>query len=231
MDETRLAQQIERKVAASIELQPMSEFDDLQTIVTPDGREVGHFRAFRSPKLEKFTLAEFSLAPGMNYTNASLKPSPRFNIPRFACNYMETPDVIMFDVDLYPSIDLALRQDYIDAYYEQLTDLYLREKKAPHFSWELSDRSWVRVSASPYFFKSTAALAERDKVYSLIHAYLDVALKIIAAEQEVSAEEAAHMQARGAYIQKILLEREPERHMLEKAFGTELTERLGTAMV
>jgi hypothetical protein len=30
---------------------------------------------------------------------------------------------------------------------------------------------------------------------------------------------------------KILLEREPERHLLEKAFGQELTEKLGNAMV
>ncbi len=231
MEKSRLADQIYDKVAAQIPLEPLAEFDDLKTIITPDGREVGTFRAFAGDKIEKFSLAEFSLAPGMDYTNSSLKPTSRYNIPRFSFNYMETPDKIMFDVDLYPAVDLAPRQDYIDKYYEQLTDIYLQEKKAPYFSWELSDRSWVRVSASPYFFKSTADVSDKDKVYNLIHAYLDVALQICAGEQEVSDEEAQHMQHRINYIQKILLEREPERHMLEKAFGKELTERLGNAMV
>ncbi|GEM_PF-4199905 len=228
-----LSGQIFKKVSKKMQLLPLSEFDDLKTIVTPDGRKVGAFRAYQAEKIEKFSHAEFSLMPGMHYTNASLKPISNYNIPRFSCNYMVMTEQkkIQFDVDLYPAVDLAIRQDYIDKYYELLTDLYLREKSAPYFNWKVSDRSWVRISASPYFFMSATDIANEDKVHDLIHAYLDVALKIGEEEQEVSQEEAQQIAYRTEYISRILLEREPERHLLEKAFGKDLTERLGKAMV
>jgi hypothetical protein len=50
-------------------------------------------------------------------------------------------------------------------------------------------------------------------------------------EQEVSEEEAKKIAYRKDYIIRMLIEREPERHLLEKAFGKDLTERLGEAMV
>ena len=229
----KISDQIYRKVSNKIQLSPLSEFDDLKTIVTPDGREVGSFRAYAGEKIEKFSIAEFSLMPGMDYTNASIKPRSNYNIPRYSFNCMAMAEQkkIQFDVDLYPAVDLAIRQDYIDRYYELLTVLYLQEKKAPYFDWKVSDRSWVRVSTSPYFFMSVADIEHEEKVHNLIHAYLDVALKIHEEEQEVSLEEAKKIAGRTAYMTKILLEREPERHLLEKAFGQELTEKLGNAMV
>jgi hypothetical protein len=206
----KISDQIYGKVSKKIQLSPLPEFDDLKTIVTPDGRKVGSFRAYTGEKIEKFSIAEFSLMPGMDYTNASIKPRSNYNIPRYSfnCMVMTEQKKIQFDVDLYPAVDLAIRQDYIDRYYELLTDLYLKEKKASYFDWKVSDRS-----------------------HNLIHAYLNVALKICEEEREVSAEEAKKIADRTDYLTKILLEREPERHLLEKAFGQELTERLGKAMV
>ena len=233
MVKEKLSNQIYKKVSEKIHLTPMNEFEDLKTIVTPNGREVGTFSAYSGDKIDKVSIAEFSLMPGMDYINASLKPSPNYNIPRFSCNYMvmAQQNKIQFDVDLYPAVDLAIRQDYIDKYYEMLTDIYLKEKKAPCFEWKVSDRSWVRVSTSPYFFMSATDIANEDKVHSLIHAYLDVALKIFEEEDEVPDEEAKQIAYRTDYITGMLLEREPERHLLEKAFGKQLTERLGQAMV
>lgn len=233
MANTKLSDQVYKKVSEKMALAPLSEFDDLKTIITPDGREVGTFRAYTSDKIEKFSIAEFSLMPGMNYTNATLKPKTAYNIPRFSFNYMAMTEQkkIQFDVDLYPAVDLAIRQDYIDQYYERLTDIYLKEKNASYFDWKVSDRSWVRVSSSPYFFMSATDIVNKDKVYHLIHAYLDVALVICEDEQDVSEEEAKQIAYRREYIIRMLLEREPERHLLEKAFGKDLTDRLGKAMV
>jgi len=233
MAEEKLSDQIYRKVSEKIELTPLSGFDDLKTIVTPDGREVGTFRAYTGNKVEKFSIAEFSLMPGMEYTNVGLGPTARYNIPRFSCNVMVMAEQkkIQFDVDLYPAVDLAIRQDYIDKYYELLTDMYLEEKNAAYFDWKVSDRSWVRVSASPYFFMSATDIANEGRAHNLIQAYLDVTLKICDEEKEVSEEEARRIAYRTDYITGMLLEREPERHLLEKAFGKELTERLGQAMV
>jgi hypothetical protein len=233
MANVKLSDQVYKKVSEKMRLTPLSEFDDLKTIITPDGREVGTFRAYTGDKIEKFSIAEFSLMPGMNYTNAGLKPRTNYNIPSFAFNYMAMTEQkkIQFDVDLYPAVDLAIRQDYIDKYYEQLTDIYLKEKKAPCFDWKVSDRSWVRVSSSPYFFMSATDIENEDKVHNFIHAYLDVALMICEEEREVSEEEAKKIAHRKDYIIRMLIEREPERHLLEKAFGKDLTERLGVAMV
>ena len=233
MAKVKLSDQVYKKVSEKMQLTPLSEFDDLKTIITPNGREVGTFRVYSSDKIEKFSIAEFSLMPGMNYTNASLKPKTTYNIPSFSFNYMVMTEQkkIQFDVDLYPAVDLAIRQDYIDRYYERLTDIYLKEKNAPYFDWKVSDRSWVRVSSSPYFFMSATDMANEDKVHHLIHAYLDVALMICEDEQKVPEEEAKKIAYRKNYIIRMLLEREPERHLLEKAFGKDLTKRLGEAMV
>jgi len=149
MQKEKLSDQIYKKVAEKIDLEPLSDYSDLTTIHALDGREVGGFKAFKGDKLEKFSIAEFSLAPGMNYINVGLKPAIKYNIPRLGINYMVMTEKIQFDVDLYPAVDLVPRQDYIDKYYELLTDTYLKEKKAPYFNWRLSDRSWVRISASP----------------------------------------------------------------------------------
>ena len=229
----KISDQIYGKVANKIQLSPLPEFDDLKTIVTPDGREVGSFRAYAGEKIEKFSIAEFSLMPGMDYTNASIKPCSNYNIPRYSfnCMVMTEQKKIQFDVDLYPAVDLAIRQDYIDRYYELLTDLYLQEKKASYFDWKVSDRSWVRVSTSPYFFMSDAVISDEDKVQGLMHSYTDIWLKIWEEEEEVSRKEAKQIEVRRDWVIRMMLEREPERQMLEKVFGKELTARMAEAMV
>jgi len=78
---------------------------------------------------------------------------------------------------------------------------------------------------------SATDIENEDKVHNFIHAYLDVALIICEEEQEVSEEEAKKIAYRKDYIIRMLIEREPERHLLEKAFGKDLTKRLGEAMV
>ena len=227
----KLSDQFYKKVSQKINLKPLSDYSDLKTIHALDGREVGGFKAYNGDKLEKFSLAEFSLAPGMNYINVGLKPTVNYNIPRLGVNYMVMSDKIQFDVDLYPAVDLVPRQDYIDKYYERLTDIYLKEKNAPYFNWKLSDRSWVRISTSPYFFMSDTAIANEDKVQNLIHSYVDLWLKIWEEEKEVSQEEAKQIEYRRSWVIKMMLEREPERHMLEKVFGEKLTARMADAML
>jgi hypothetical protein len=231
MAKEKLSDQIYKKISQKIELTPVTDFADLQTIHTLDGRHAGSIKAFTGHKIEKFSIAELSIAPEMDYINTSLKPTANYAIPRFSVNFMVISGQIQFDVDLYPDLDLTVRQDYIDKYYEQLTDIYLKEKNAPYFNWKLSDRSWVRVSASPYFFMSAADMEHEDKVHNLIHVYLDLWLKIWQEEKEVSGAEAEQIATRRNYILNMLLEREPERHILEKAFGKEIAARLGDAMV
>jgi len=231
MMKEKLSDQIYKIVSQKINLKPIPDYADLKIIHTLDGKDVGSFKAFSGDKLEKFSIAEFSLAPGMDYINIGSKPAINYNIPRLGVNYMVMAEKIQFDVDLYPAVDLVPRQDYIDKYYELLTDIYLKEKNAPHFKWKLSDRSWVRVSTSPYFFMSDAAISHEGKVQNLIHSYVDLWLKIWEEEKEVSQEEAKQIKVRRDWVIRMMLEREPERHMLEKVFGNDLTARLAEAMV
>ena len=55
MAKVKLSDQVYKKVSEKIRLTPLSEFDDLKTIITPDGREVGTFRAYTGDKIEKFS--------------------------------------------------------------------------------------------------------------------------------------------------------------------------------
>ena len=231
MNNEILSDQIYKKVSQKIDLNAIADYKDLETIHALDGRDAGSIKGFTGEKIQKFSIAEISIAPGMDYTNTSIKPARNYCIPRFSVNYLQTPEKIQFDVDLYPDMDLVIRQDYIDKYYEPLTDIYLKEKNAPYFDWKVSDRSWVRVSMSPYFFMSAVDLSNRDKVYKLVHAYLAAWLTIWENENEVPEEEALQLEFRRNYVLNMLLEREPERHILEKAFGKDLAARMGEGMV
>ncbi len=231
MKKGTVGHQLYEKITQKIALTPISDYDDLKVIHTLEGRDVGGIEAFTGDRVEKMVISEMSLAPGMNYCNVLIKPAIHYNIPRFYLNYMEMQDQIQFDVDLYPCVDLALRQDYVDKYYELLRDLYLEEKEAPYFDWKLSAHAWMRTSTSPYFFMSGTDKKNEDKVHRLVHAYLDVWIKMWQEEGPVSAEEAEQIEYRREYLIKCLLEREPERHLLEKVFGKALTDKIGKAIV
>ncbi len=231
--EKKLSKECFRRISEKIELSEIEEFSDLETIRTLEGKEVGTLKAYSSEKIEKISFAEFMPMEGMEYVNVTIKPKRNYNIPLYSFNYniMGEPKKIQFDVDLYPATDLAIRQDYIDKYYEALTETYLREKKASCFNWRISNRSWVRATASPYFFMSATAMENEEKVHSLFYEYLDAELKIIGDEKPVSEEEAKQIEYRRDYMVKIMFEREPERKWLEKTFGNDVADKLARAMV
>ena len=72
MEKDKLGELIYEKVTQKMDLTPLTEFEDLETIVTADGREVGTFRAYTAPKVKKFSIAQFSIAPRMDYINRIL---------------------------------------------------------------------------------------------------------------------------------------------------------------
>ena len=78
---------------------------------------------------------------------------------------------------------------------------------------------------------SSASSEHKDEVCNLLHAYLDAELNILTQEQAVSDEESTQIEYRANYLRKVLLEREPERQMVEKVLGKELTARFAEAMV
>lgn len=228
-----LSREAFKRISEKIELHEIEEFNDLEKICTLEGKEVGTLKAYTSEKIEKISFAEFMPMKGMEYINVTIKPKRSYNIPLYSFNYniMGKPKKIQFDVDLYPAVDLSIRQDYIDKYYEALTETYLKEKKASYFNWRISNRSWVRATASPYFFMSATDLKNEGKVFRLFYEYLDVELKIIDNEQPQNDEVAKQIAYRRDYMVKIMFQREPERKWLEKTFGSDVADKLARAMV
>ncbi len=231
MSKENIGVKVLEKLRSRIELEPLAEFDDLKHITAVHGEVVGNARVFGGAKLEKVNVVELGFEPGMNYINVSMKPRCEYHIARFSLNYMVMPDKIQFDVDLYPSADLVVRVDLIDKYYNALNDLYLNEKKQPHFNWTLSDHGWMRAMASPYYFMTATAIENQAAVHDIILRYTDVWLKNWAGEKPVSKEEAEQIAHRRACMEETLLSREPERQMVVKLLGKELTVRLTEAMV
>ncbi|MCP4715513.1 MAG: hypothetical protein GY868_10375 [Deltaproteobacteria bacterium] len=229
--EEKIIKQIFEKVSACISLKPVPEFEELATVKAIDGRKVGSVSVYQGDKIERYTFTDLSLAPGMNYFSITIRPTSMYNIPKLGINYMQTPDQIQFDVDLYPAVDLVPRQEYVDKYYDLLKETFLQAKSAPYFSWRVSDHSWMRVNASPYFFMSRTDIAHKDLVDLLVQAYLDVWLKIHAEAQAVSEEEARLIASRRSWLDRWLREREPDRHVIVKIFGEELTNKMSDAMI
>ena len=118
----------------------------------------------------------------------------------------------------------------LDKYYDNLKDIYASEKKESYFAWKLSDHSWLRAMASPYYFMSGTNRKNEDKVHALVHAYTDTWMMMWKEAGPVPKEVSEEIQQRRDVVLKTLLEREPERHILEKVFGKELTDKIGMAM-
>jgi len=230
MQDGKIGHQIFSKISKEANLKPSPEFEALKTVHALDGREVGGIQVFTGEKIEKMVIAEMSLAPGMSYTLISIKPTVQYNVPRFGANYMEMPEKIQFDVDLYPAVDLVLYPEYLDKYYENLKDIYASEKKASYFEWKLSDHSWMRAMTSPYYFMSGTNRENEDKVHTLIYVYADAWMIMWKEAGPVLEEASKEIQHRRDIALKTLLEREPERHLLENIFGKELTDKIGMAM-
>jgi len=228
--EEKIGTQILSKISKKINLTPIEKFKELEVLKSLDGREIGSFKAWRGEKLEKFSITEISVAPGMGYTNISLRAESKYSIGTIGVNYMAMPEVIQWDVDLYPPVDLVTHQILIDKYYDQLKDIYQGSKNSPDFKWRLSDHSWMRARTSPYFFMSATPKTAEAKIHGIIHAYCDVWLKMWEGEKEVTPEKAKDIAYRRKCMVEVLLEKEPERHILEKIFGKEMTRRLGEAM-
>lgn len=227
----KIIDKIFKKMAELEKLEPIEDFKELEKFKALDGRDAGSFRAYRSEKIEKYSIAEISVAPGMTYFNTGIKPKTNYNISTFAINYMEMPEIIQFDVDLYPAVDLVEHQDFIDKYYEQLTDVFMEAKKSEDFKWKPSDYSWVRVRTSPYFFMSPAGRDKAEKVHNLINSYLEVAIEMFQNEQKISEEKSKAIAYRKKCMVEVMREKEPDKTIIQKVFGNELTEKLAHAMM
>ncbi len=227
----KIIDQIFKKVSQVTNLELIEEYKDLESFKALDGRDAGSFRGYKSDKIDKYSIAEINVAPGMTYFNTGLKPKTNYNISTFAINYMEMPEIIQFDVDLYPAVDLVEHQDYIDKYYEQLTDVFLEARNSGDFKWKPSDYSWVRVRTSPYFFMSPIARDKAEEVHKLIHAYLDVWLQMFQEEKPVSDDRAKAIAYRKKCMVEVMREKEPDKTVIQKVFGNELTEKLAHAMM
>lgn len=227
----KISEKIFKRISEVVNLEPIDEFKDIETFKALDGRDAGIFRAYKGEKIKKFSIAEISVAPGMTYFNVGIKPETNYNISTFAINYMEMPDKIQFDVDLYPAVDLVEHQDFIDKYYEQLNGVYMEARKSEDFQWKPSDFAWMRARTSPYFFMSPAAKEKEDKVHNLINAYLEVWIQMYQNEKPVSEEMAKAIEYRKKCMIEVLREKEPDKTIIQKVFGNELTERLAEAMM
>jgi len=94
----------------------------------------------------------------------------------------------------------------------------------------LSDHSWMRAMTSPYYFMSGTNRENEDKVHTLIYVYADAWMIMWKEAGPVLEEASKEIQHRRDIALKTLLEREPERHLLENIFGKELTDKIGMAM-
>ena len=227
----KIIDMIFKRVSELEKLELIEEYRELESFKALDGRDAGSFRAYRSEKIEKYSIAEINVAPGMTYFNTGIKPKTNYNISTFAINYMEMPEVIQFDVDLYPAVDLVEHQDFIDKYYEQLNDVFMGARKSEDFKWKPSDYSWVRVRTSPYFFMSPAGRDKTEKIHSLINSYLEVGLQMFKEEKPVSDQQAKAIAYRKKCMVEVMREKEPDKTIIQKVFGNELTDKLAHAMM
>lgn len=226
-----LADDMQRKLAASAGLVPRNDYDDLTTLRSLDGREVGGVRVYKGSKIEKLVVARMSMGPGVDFTYVHALPRAEFNIPRFIYSTTVMGPKVVFDVDLYPAIDLASAPEYFKNSYGALGDIYNSARSAEHFSWTPSEIPWVRASCSPYYFMSFVATEHKGAVVGLLRAYFDQWLRIWEQQQPLDASLVAAIEQRRTNIFAALIAGDPHRARLETVLGASSTLRLAHALL
>ena len=86
----------------------------------------GGFKAYQSEKIEKIGLGSLSLSEGTHYGFCTIIPKENYDLPLFLSRWEEREKEITFLVDIMPTVDSLVDEEYRKKYIESVQPLWDR---------------------------------------------------------------------------------------------------------
>ena len=99
----------------------------------------GGFKTFRAEKIEKIGIGSFYLNNEIHHGFCTIIPDEDYNLPFFMSQWEEGEKEIRFLVDIMPTVDSLIDEDYRKRYLESVQPLWEKYAKLPGICPEESD--------------------------------------------------------------------------------------------
>ena len=182
-------------------------------------------------KIEKITIGELHYMRRAKYCTLNLTASDEYDIPIYACEFDESATRLGVTIDLMPTVDIAVHEDYLEKYYTPLADLWRKYRTIPGFTKEgrcvvqrrYGPWPWARETLSPFSLDGRVEEKEdREKVIEAIVDYAKVWLDFWKkAEPIKDPEYRQEMIKRKKTLHKYYRDRDPGGEVIKKIFGEE----------
>jgi hypothetical protein len=94
------------------DLTPIQEIKDSQV--------TGCFKVYQAEKIEKIGLGSFALSGGVSYGFCTVIPQENYDLPLFLSRWEEREKEIVFLVDIIPTVDSLVDEEYRKKYIESI---------------------------------------------------------------------------------------------------------------
>ena len=78
-----LGRALEERLMATLDAQPLKQFDSLLALKNLAGESTGYLKSFAGERIAKGTSVSINMMPGARYFNIHIVPEPQYDVPRF----------------------------------------------------------------------------------------------------------------------------------------------------
>jgi hypothetical protein len=203
-------------------------FSDAGEFKTQDAS--GGFKAYTAEKVDKIALGEFFIKGELHYGLCTIIPGKEYDLPIFISRWEEREKEIGLLVDLIPSVDSLIDEEYRKRYFDSIQPLWERYANLPGICPEENDAirslcSIIYTAAQVPIEREGMRLAALAPHTEYLKAYLDFLKEAIPVKDETRSKEVKRK--KGA-IQKTLRTcyQELLKGPMGKALGSKISERM-----
>jgi hypothetical protein len=225
-----LGRALEERLMATLDAQPLTQFDSLLDLKNLAGESTGYVRSFAGERIAKGTSVSINMMPGARYFNIHIIPEPQYDVPRFLFEGMLMPKASQVSMDLFPDFDVVADIDVFLEKYASVGKVYEEARTDDRFVLQPSRLLHMRAFSSPVFLLVFGA-PEKDLPMLEVYAerYFDAWLDMYRNGERLSD---AQADARRQLRQKIgdtIVRLDPDRQMVVQIYGEETTRMIEAA--
>lgn len=167
--------------------------------------------------------------PSQTFSNMHITISlgPQYLVPNFGFALGTVPDLFMY-MDYIPRVDLLHNIDYVDKYYTDVNEEFLRLQEIPSFKPFISRDLYTRVAMTPTAVGYAADPVEHDIAIAeeAGMSRLDRWLKWVDEAEKTPVEIRAAIAERDHQIRRNICERDPANIVAEDLYGKKMADLL-----
>lgn len=201
---------------------------DLQPYQSLDGKAKGFLSTWANSEVD-WLVHSYLGTPGQSFSNMHLHTwlGPQINVPHFGMALGTIPD-IFFYLDGIPRVELGQNLEYMDHYYEEANEVYLKFEEDPEFVPFVSRSLLMRQaqSAASLCYMVKPSVKNIEKIQNASQGLLTRWLGWLDAAQLLPMQEQEKLSERDLHQRKSIAVRDPANVIADKMFGKEMANRL-----